>query len=97
MIHVENVTKLYMMGDIEVNALQGVSFTIADGGTTSTVNPTTTSSTLSIPAAAGVEVVNCGQPDVKLFRAVAPIDAVITYVQGGMVDKRDYRLAWKRS
>ena len=47
--------------------------------------------------AAGIKIVNCANPAVILYRAVAPIDAITTYVDGGAADKRTFRLAWKRS
>jgi hypothetical protein len=46
--------------------------------------------------AVGLTVTSCAQPDVTLYRAVASIEAVIRYVEGGMSNKRDYRAAWKR-
>ena len=45
--------------------------------------------------AAGVQFVNCAKPDVKLYRAIAPISAVTAYVDGAMKDRRTFRAAWK--
>ncbi len=45
--------------------------------------------------AVGVQFVSCTRPDVTLYRAVAPIDAVTSYVDGGMQDQHAYRLTWK--
>lgn len=39
MIHVEQLTKTYWMGDVEVQALRGVSFTIEDGEMVSIMGP----------------------------------------------------------
>ena len=39
MIQVENITKRYMMGDVEVNALRGVSFSINDGELVAIMGP----------------------------------------------------------
>jgi putative ABC transport system ATP-binding protein len=39
MIHVENLTKTYWMGDVEVQALRGVSFTIEDGEMVAIMGP----------------------------------------------------------
>jgi hypothetical protein len=45
--------------------------------------------------AVAVQFVSCTRPDVTLYRAVAPIDAVASYVDGGMQDQHAYRSSWK--
>ncbi len=47
--------------------------------------------------AGGIEFVSCAQPDVILYRAVAPMDTIVRYVEGGMTNKRDFHAAWQRS
>jgi hypothetical protein len=44
---------------------------------------------------AQIEVVTCGQPDQKLYRATAPVEAVIRYIDGGRQDARAYRASWQ--
>ncbi len=42
-------------------------------------------------------VVSCATPDVTLFRATAPMDAIVAFVDGGATDTRTYRTAWKQN
>ncbi len=44
--------------------------------------------------AAGVQVVSCSKPDVTLYRAIAPIAQVVTYVTGNMTDTHTFRSSW---
>jgi len=46
--------------------------------------------------AAGIQVVSCANPKTILFRATAPIQAIVAYVQGGMTDTRTFRTTWIR-
>jgi hypothetical protein len=41
-----------------------------------------------------LEFTDCSRPTVRLYRASAPIDAVTTYVDGGLTDSATYRAAW---
>ncbi|MBX3063789.1 MAG: tetratricopeptide repeat protein [Anaerolineae bacterium] len=43
---------------------------------------------------AELELTSCANPDMLLYRAAAPIDAVIGYVDGGETDAATYRAAW---
>ncbi len=42
----------------------------------------------------GVQFVSCNNPGTWLYRAVAPIDAVVAYVDGGRKDTRTFHAAW---
>lgn len=41
-----------------------------------------------------LEFTDCARPTVRLYRASVPIDAVVTYVDGGLTDATTYRAAW---
>jgi len=45
----------------------------------------------------GVQFVSCSSAGVWLYRATAPIDAVLTYVNGGMTDKKTFHASWVKS
>jgi hypothetical protein len=45
---------------------------------------------------ASVEFINCTSGDVRLFRATVAIEAITTYVDGNLINKRDYRAHWVR-
>ncbi|MBE7512100.1 MAG: tetratricopeptide repeat protein [Anaerolineales bacterium] len=44
---------------------------------------------------AQIEVVACGDANVKLYRAAAPIAALTKYIDGGRQDAKTYRTAWQ--
>lgn len=47
--------------------------------------------------AAQIQVLTCGQSDMVLYRATAPVEAVKTYVAGGKKNTRVYRAAWQHN
>jgi hypothetical protein len=46
---------------------------------------------------AAIEFINCASGDVRLFRAMVDIATITTYVDGNLLNKRDYRAKWQRN
>ncbi|MEP7284538.1 MAG: hypothetical protein ABI947_02065 [Chloroflexota bacterium] len=55
-----------------------------------------TASVRSLVQAGGVQVFSCSEPIVSLYRAVIPLDKVVSYVDGQLKDKRTFRASWQR-
>jgi hypothetical protein len=45
---------------------------------------------------AAVEFINCASGDTRLFRAMVDIATITTYVDGSLLNKRDYRAKWQK-
>jgi hypothetical protein len=45
---------------------------------------------------AAVEFINCASGDARLFRAMVDIATITTYVDGSLLNKRDYRAKWQK-
>ena len=43
---------------------------------------------------AQLQVVSCARPEVILYRASVPMEALIRYVDSGLTNKREYRASW---
>jgi hypothetical protein len=46
---------------------------------------------------AGIDIISCSNASVRLYRAVSQIDDIVSYVDGGLKDKKAFKASWQKS